>query len=399
MQFKLKARDWFPALIIQRYLGSHFIWPFILSCFFFVVFLLTFQLFRIIRIMTAKGVDFSSVVELVGHISVSFLPMAVPLSTLFAAIYTMNKMSEDSELVAMRSFGLTKKTLITPFVLLGVLIAGVIFVLNTNLIPHSKTQFKNTLIQLTSQGLSADIKSGQFFTEIPGITLFAEKVRDGGTKLENVFILQSKDDIEQAIAARKGALIKQDLGELRTPMLRLYLEDGNIAKFAKDKKIEKILFEQYDFPIVSGGHLPGFVSKDSMKSSKVLWEYVKFKNNRALELGKMKNKSLDEERELRAITKDLPRSKLELWGRFNTPIQVIVFVVLGFCLGVKRGRGRSQSSSWTGFLVLLSYYILFFVGLSLAKKSTIPAPFAVFFPTFLATILGGYYYHRLDWQS
>lgn len=325
--------------------------------------------------------------------------MAIPLSALFAAIYTMNKMSEDSELVAMRSFGLTKKVLLTPFVLLGVLIAGVILVLNVNLIPHSKTQFKNTLIKLTSQGVAADIKPGQFYTDIPGVTLFAEKVTDGATKLESVFILMDKDEEEQVIVAKKGALIKQDLGELRVPMLRLYLEDGNIAKFSEDKSIEKILFDQYDFPVISGGSLPGFVSKDSMKSSSSLWKEIKERSITYNYLSSLDERSDVQERYHQDLRRNLARSKLEFWGRVNTPFQVLTFIILGFCLGVKRGRGRSKSSSWTGFIVLISYYALFFTGLSMAKKATIPALVAVFSPTVLAIMLAIYYYRRLDWQS
>jgi lipopolysaccharide export system permease protein len=343
--------------------------------------------------MTSKGIELVNVLELIGHISISFLPMAVPLSALFAAIYTMNKLSEDSELVAMRSFGLSKRTLITPFIVLSFLIASVIFVLNANLIPHSKTQFKNTLIKLTSRGLSADIKPGQFYTEISNVTLFAEKVSAGATKLEGIFILLNKDGTEQVIAAKKGALIKQDLGDLRTPMLRLHLQNGNISKIYDNGKVEKIIFDQYDFPIVSGGNLPGFVSKDSMKSSTFLKTEIESKEN---ELRSIQDKDSGKFRQIKG---SLPRSKLELWGRVNTPIQVVIFVLLGFCLGIKRGRGRSKSSGWTGFAILLGYYTIFFLGLSLAKKGIVPAYLSVFTPTVIASFLTVYYYKRVDWQS
>jgi len=388
-----KKEYWFPTTLIQRYLAAHFIPPFIGTCFFFVAFLLTFQLFKIIRIMTAKSVELTSILELMGHIGVSFLPMAVPLSTLFAAIYTMNKMSEDSELVAMRSFGLSKRVLITPFLTLGLMISAVIFVLNTNLIPHSKTQFKNKLIGLGSQGLSADIKPGQFYIDIPGVTLFAEEVSDGGTKLGDVFILLKRDGKEQIIAAKKGAIIKQEIGELRTPMMRLHLEQGNIVKILGDGKNEKILFQEYDFPIISGGELPSFVSKDSMKSSHFLKKDIEKKKE---ELKSIKNKkSKDYLNKKRSLSKSL----IEYWGRFNTPLQVLIFSLIGFCLGIKRGRGRSKSSGQTGFIILIIYYALFFTGISMAKKGNLSPAIAVFTPTFLALFLTGYYYHRVDWRG
>jgi len=391
-----------PISIIQKYLSAHFIGPFVFSTLFFVIFLLTFQMFRIIRIVTSKGSDISMVLELMGHIAISFLPMAIPLSSLFAMIYTLNKLSEDSEVVAARSFGLKKSTLILPFFILSLLIAAMIFVLNRNLIPHSKTMFKNTIIQLTSEGNMTDIKSGQFFTEIPDITLFAEEVSDGGVKLKEVFILQKKPTGEHIIFAKRGALIKQSLGELRAPGMRLHLEEGNIVKFFEGKETEKILFKEYDFPVTSGGGLPGFVTKDSMRSNEELRKVISDRKNDLKRLQKLESEgklSHHENIELHSIKNDLPKSEIEYWTRYNTPIQVILFIFLGFSLGIKRGRGKTKSSGSLGMIFLIGYYILFFGGVSLARKGSVPAYMVVFFPTALTFLLGTKFYKNLDWQS
>ncbi len=392
----------FPVSIIQRYLGAHFIAPFVFSTLFFVVFLLTFQLFRIIKILTSKGVEILAVLELMAHISISFLPMAVPLSALFAMIFTLNKLSEDSEVVAMRSFGLKKHTLFLPFVFLSIMIAAMIFVLNRNLIPYSKTIFTNSIIHLTSKGNMTDIKSGQFFTEIPGITLFAEDVTEGGVKLSEVFILQKKEVGEHIIFAKRGALIKQSLGELRSPGMRLHLEEGNIVKFSDGKETEKILFEEYDFPVLSGGGLPGFVTKDSMRSNAELKAVIKEREVEIARLSKLdsENKlSGNQKNTFNNLKKDLPKSEIEYWTRFNTPLQVILFMFLGFSLGIKRGRGKSKSSGSLGMFFLIGYYVLFFTGVSLAQKGVAPTYVVVFTPTLITFILGSYFYRNLDWQS
>ncbi|MCR9204617.1 MAG: LptF/LptG family permease [Halobacteriovoraceae bacterium] len=388
-----------PTRITQRYLASHFIGPFVLSTSFFVIFLLTFQLFRLIRIVTNKSVEVWEVLELMGHIAISFLPMAIPLSALFATIYTLNKMSEDSEIVAMRSFGLRKKDLFLPFLILSFFISGVIFVLNRNLIPHSKTQFKNTIIQLTSQGSMTDMKAGQFFTDIPGITLFSEEVSEDGTKMKEVFIQKKLPEGEQVIVAKKGALIKQVQDELRTPMLRLHLEKGNIVKSEKGRNLEKIIFEEYDFPITSGGILPGFVTKDSMRSNEELYKIIKQRKEKIAKIDAIEKPTPRQLGEKNTILKRLRKSELEFWGRYNTPLQVLLFIFLGFSLGIKRGRGRSKSSGSLGLFFLLGYYTLFFGGISLARKGIVPPAVVVYFPTVVFTIIGARFYKLLDWQS
>ncbi len=379
--------------LIPRYLAVNFITPFLMSSFFFVTFLLTFQLFRIIKIVISKGVEWSMVFELMGHISISFIPMALPLSCLFATIYTLNKLSEDSEIVAMRSFGITKIRLFMPFLISGLFIGACVYSLNNKVIPASKTQFKNTIIRLTSKGVLTEIKSGQFFTEIPGITLFAEKVIENGRKMDNVFIQKKGKGslIEQVVVAKEGALIKIHDKEWGIPSVRLHLKNGSIIKRFSDSEsdIEKILFQDYDFPLTSGGVISGFVTKDGMRTNSELRKVI----------DKVTKESLALNLSSRDMEKRMAKTKLELWSRINTPIQCLVFVFLGFVLGIKHGRGKTKNTSGRALIFILSYYALFFLGVSLSRKGIIPAHVSVFTPTLLSTLIGAYFYKKLDWMS
>ncbi|WP_372651311.1 LptF/LptG family permease [Halobacteriovorax sp.] len=379
--------------LIQRYLAVNFIAPFAMSLFFFVAFLLTFQLFRIIKIVISKGVEWSLVFELMGHISISFIPMAVPLSCLFATIYTLNKLSDDSEIVAMRSFGMTKFKLFLPFLVLAIFIGTCVYSLNNKVIPASKTQFKNTIVRLTSRGVLTDIKEGKFFTEVAGVTLFADTVIDKGRKMYNVFIQQEGKGnlLEQVVTAKEGALIKIQNEEWSIPSVRLHLTDGTIVKRFKDthKDLEKILFKEYDFPLASGGAINHFVTKDGMRTNAELSVEIRLATERA----RAKNLSW------RETEKSMAKTKLELWSRINTPFLCFVFILVGFSLGIKHGRGKSKNTSGRALAVLLSYYSLFFLGVSFARKGMVPGYLVVFLPTILAGMVGVYFYRKLDWVS
>lgn len=372
-----------PSLL-QRYLAINFVPPFLVACAFFVTFLLTSQLFRLTSIVVNKGVEFWSVLELFGHIAISFLPMAVPLSALFATIMTLNKLSEDSEIVAMRSFGVEKSQLFKPFLILACVIAMAIFALNRNLIPYSKLLFRNTVIMLTSKGMTMNIQAGQFFTEVPNVILFAEGVSDQGLKLHDVFIQnQGEDGIDSVIFAEQGTIIKQEFDGVGFPTLRLHLVNGNIFRSNTDgKDSEKILFKEYDFPLVAGGGQPGFIAKDSMLSNNQLWQQIQQSK---------KNSDHSDDR--------VAKMEIEYWSRWNTPMQVLVFVFLGFGLGIKRGRGKQRNTTVLGLLVLIVYYAAFFSGVSLARKGIVPAWFVVFLPTLLAGSFGAWNYRKLDWAS
>ncbi|WP_127716559.1 LptF/LptG family permease [Halobacteriovorax sp. HLS] len=379
--------------LIQRYLTANFIAPFVLSTFFFVAFLLTFQLFRIIKIVISKGVEWTVVMELVGHIAISFIPMAVPLSCLFATIYTLNKLSDDSEIVAMRSFGVTKFKLFLPFLISGLFIGACIFSLNNKVIPASKTQFKNTIIRLTSTGVLTDIKSGQFFTEVPGVTLFADEVEEKGKMMKHVFIQKSKKGnlAEQVVHAKEGSLIKILDEKWGVPSVRLHLKDGVIIKRfeGQDGEIEKILFKDYDFPLTSGGAITEFVTKDGMKTNSELKNSIRDSATKSKELKLTKRQTMQAS----------AKTQLEYWSRINTPIQCVLFIFLGFVFGIKHGRGKTKNTSGRALSFLLSYYAVFFFGVSLSRKGILDPMITTFSPTVVSIGLGIYLYRKLDWAS
>lgn len=333
------------------------------------------------------------VFELMGHISISFIPMALPLSCLFATIYTLNKLSEDSEIVAMRSFGLTKIRLFIPFLVSGLFIGACVYSLNNKVIPASKTQFKNTIIRLTSRGVLTEIKSGQFFTEIPGVTLFAEEVIEKGRQMHKVFIQKKGKGnlLEQVVVAKEGALIKIQDKEWGIPSIRLHLKNGSIIKrySGSESDVEKILFKDYDFPLTSGGVITGFVTKDGMRTNAELRQVIK----------KVTKESIEQKLSKKDMARRMAKTKLELWSRINTPVQCVVFVFLGFVLGIKHGRGKSKNTSGRALVFILGYYAIFFLGVSLSRKGVIPPHISVFTPTTIATLIGAYFYKKLDWMS
>lgn len=305
----------------------------------------------------------------------------------------MNRMSEDSEIVAFRSFGLKKNQLLMPFLFAGLFVAIGIFSINQNLIPASKTIFKNTIIKLTSKGVLSDVQPGNFYTELPNIILFAEEVSEDKKKLNGVFINLEKNNVAQSIFAKEGVLVKRKDNAFEMASLRFFLTDGNIVKFNKlTNKTEKILFKDYDFPILYGSYTPGFVTKDSMRSNRELIRVMKQKQK---EVDKYLKKN--DQGRAKGAKRSLAKSEIEFFSRINTPFQCLLFIFLGFIFGIKQSRGKGKSMGSRALTVLIIYYAVFFTGISMAKKAYMPTYLVVFVPTLLAAMLGMRQYQKLDW--
>lgn len=389
--------------VTSRYLASHFIPPFILGFVFFVAFLITFYMFRIISMIVNKGIDLKTVLGMVLNLSVSFFPLAAPLAIFFATIYTLNKLSEDSEIIALRSFGITKFKIFFPFLVVGGLVGGMILALNSHYIPYANGNFKNTVLKLTSAGVLNSIKSEQFFTDIPNVTLFAENVSDDGNSFENIFLnLSTKGSKEQTVIfAKSGSLVKLNIGSSEAASLRMHLMNGNIVKIdSSGNEVEKTLFKEYDFPIFNSKLASGLLNKDSMKNNSELKHTIEEKR---IELKKLlgefqiKKELKDYQEILKEAKKSLVKSEIEYFARFVIFPQIILFVFLGFSLGIKKGRGRTGSNTIIATIVLISYYSLYFFLISLAQRGIVLPIIASFLPCIIIALIAAYYFKKLDW--
>ena len=73
---------------------------------------MTFELFRIMSLVSSDEISLLFILGMVGNVLVTLIPMAVPISIYFSTIFSLNRMSGDSEYVAMRAGGLDKKNIL-----------------------------------------------------------------------------------------------------------------------------------------------------------------------------------------------------------------------------------------------------------------------------------------------
>lgn len=374
-------------LLLQRYLAAQFILPLIVSTFFFISFLLTFELFRMTELLVTRDVSIWFTIKLIGNIALTFIPLSLPIAVFFSTIYCMNKLSGDSEYIAMRAGGLTKFRIMAPFLVVAGMLTVSVYQLNQNVIPQSNKHFRQKINYLTSSGLLAGIKEGQFFTMIPNVTLFATKSTKYGRELGEVFLhLKEKGNANRVIFAKNGELIFERSPETLSEKLTLTLYNGNIVGRAEGTDVEKILFEKYVFPISNNQFDDKFSVKETMLTSEQLKGVLTMTEKEARKVYNFN-------------AKEFFNAKYEFWNRKNGALVCFVFCFLGFTLGITGNRGKSKNSGFLGLMCLILYYSMYFGLVGVAKKGTLPIPMAVFLPVSILFLIGIYFYRKLDWQS
>jgi lipopolysaccharide export system permease protein len=368
-------------------MAAQFILPLVVSTIFFITFLLTFELFRLTELLVTRDISLWFILKLIGNISLTFIPLSLPIAVFFSTIYCLNKMSGDSEYIAMRAGGFTKFRIMLPFLIIASILTVSVYHLNQTVIPHSNKAFRQKINFLTSSGLLAGIKEGQFFTLIPNLTLFATKSTKYGRNLEEVFLhLKENEQAHRVIFARRGELLFERSSESLSEKLTLTLYEGNIIGQSKGKNLEKILFNKYVFPISQKQFDDTFSIKETMLTSDELEGVLKMTEAEAAKVYNFNKK-------------EFFNAKYEYWNRKNGAFICFVFCFLGFTLGVTGNRGKSKNSGFIGLMCLIAYYGMYFSLVSVAKKGTLPIPVAVFLPLSVMLVLAVYFYRKLDWQS
>lgn len=374
-------------LLVQRYLAAQFILPLVVSTVFFISFLLTFELFRLTELLVTRDISIWFTIKLIGNIALTFIPLSLPIAVFFSTIYCMNKLSGDSEYIAMRAGGLTKSRIMIPFLIIASILTLSVYHLNQTVIPQSNKAFKQKINFLTSSGLLAGIKEGQFFTLIPNLTLFASKSTKYGRNLEEVFLhLKENENSHKVIFAERGELVFERSSETLSEKLTLTLFNGNIVGQSKGTDLEKILFEKYVFPITQKQFEERFSIKETMLTSQELEGVLGMTEAEAQKVYDFNKK-------------EFFNAKYEFWNRKNGAFICFIFCFLGFTLGVTGNRGKGKNSGFLGLMCLILYYGMYFSLVSVAKKGTLPIPVAVFIPITVMTVIGVWFYRKLDWQS
>ena len=206
-------------LILRSYLG-----PLVLT-FFIALFILVMQfLWKYIDDLVGKGLQWQVVAELLFYASTTFVPLALPLAILLSSLMTFGNLGERYELVAIKSAGISLRTVMKPLIVLSVFISIFAFFFSNNVLPVTNLKFKAILYDVRQQKLAINIREGVFYNGIDGYVMRIGKKEDDGITIRDVMIYDhsSRMGNSNVTHADWGIMKQSKDGEL----LELTLYDG-----------------------------------------------------------------------------------------------------------------------------------------------------------------------------
>lgn len=337
--------------------------------------LLTQNLLQRLNDLTALGAGSGDILQVAGCLAVMLGSYAIPIAVLFGVLVSVGRLSSDSEVVAMRSLGVSLAQLIAPFLIFGILVSMLTGLLLTELEPAARRQLRSVMSKIAARG--GIIQPGQFTRlDRSGSRLLFVEDRTEGANLSGVLI-SDRTNPNQAftVVAQEGRFAFEE----DTSTGHLILENGDIHFEPEDSGSgghRRINFSDFDYGFdmssvigASFSHLrPREMTMDEVRA--VLAYFA--------EHGEPPRAAREKKRW---------RYEIQLHQRMALPFAPMLFAVVGVPLGLRRTKGARSYGALLCVVIVFGYYALLSTGVYLAEEQLMPARLSLWLPNTVFAVL------------
>ena len=208
-----------------------FVGPFV-ATFFISMFVLIMQFFwRMIDEIVGKGLDFSVIAELVLYLSITLVPMALPLAVLLASIMTFGNLGEHYELIALKAAGISLYRIMKPLIVLIIFLTGFALFFSNNMLPVANLKLYSLLYDIRRQKPEMSFKEGIFTNDLEGYSIKIDRINKKTGMMYNMLIYNHKDgngnfEVTKADSGMMISDVQSNLMELVLFHGQTYTDEG-----------------------------------------------------------------------------------------------------------------------------------------------------------------------------
>lgn len=194
---------------LDRYIVKKIGPPFLVA-FFISLFVLMMQVLMVyIKSILGKGVSNLELLELVGYLTVSLVPRALPLAILIAMVMVFGDLSEKYELATMKSAGISLKRILRPALIFGFAVSAFSYYVSNTVIPVTNLKWMTRLSDIRNQKPALSLEEGVFNYDFGGYAIKISSRNDETGELRDVMIYDHKnvrEGVVNIITADKGKM-------------------------------------------------------------------------------------------------------------------------------------------------------------------------------------------------
>jgi lipopolysaccharide export system permease protein len=428
--------------LLPRYIVRELILPFIFALG-IIVFILFINFFlRAVDRFLGKGLDLFTILEYLFLNLAWIVALAVPMAVLIATLMAFGRLSEDNEINALRSSGISFLTILQPALLFGSAVCLMLIFFNTLILPEMNFHARLLAGDIRKMRPGMDIEPGHFIDNIPDYSMIIRS--KNGNLMEDVRIFSKESkEVQTSIYSETGELSTLD------DAIILTLYDGEIHELDLENfsNYRRINFEKHIITIPADDlmlnrrdtanrsdremtlglmqekktkyaerkinveeRLQNTINKvtgleilpenfaDAQKMLNRYKEEIKRDTSitaAQLRLKERRIRSLErqaknEYRLIESYIKSGNKYSVEIHKKFSLPIACILFVLVGAPLGTLSQKGGFAVAIMLGFGFFLIYYIFLIGGEEMADRNIVTPMIGMWTPNVILAFFGGY---------
>jgi lipopolysaccharide export system permease protein len=352
---------------INRYILREIFVPFALGLAVFTFILLIARILKLVEMIVNRGVPLLEVLKLFSYILPGFLEVTVPMALLLGVLVAFGRLSSDSEIIALKTSGISLYQLLYPVVWFAVIIYFVALGLSLYARPWGNSLLHTGVYEIAKRRASAGIKEKVFNDDFSGLVIYVDHIEPPGNTLRGILISDTRDGNQRNTAvAQAGVLVPNE----RLHVLTLRLLNGSIhAFYASDRSYHRTDFSTYDITLDLNTALTNLRPRERDPSEMTFGEL-----RQAIAAKQLAGEP--------AFS-----GAVELHRRFSIPFACLAFAAIGIPLGIQPTRSVRSRGFTLSLGLILAYYILLTLGESLGQRGVLPACIAMWLPNLLLSAL------------
>lgn len=325
---------------------------------------------RVMQMIITKGVELADILRFCFLLLPYLLLFTIPMAAMIAVLVTFLRMSNDHEVMALKTCGIGAGQLLPPVLAFSFVVTGASLFFSLYATPWGNQEMRQLLVEITKRRADLGIQEQVFNTDFNRVVLFINNVPSSGGTMEGVFLADYQDpQVPYVITADKGRMVYDPASE----RLVLQLFQGRLLRLSEDHlAFHSAEFETYQVPL----ELFQFAQKPKSEDE-MFWEELR----QAL---------------AQAPPESVARNKLliEMNRRFSLPVGVTVMILVVMPLGIATQiKGRAVGLIM-GLVIFLLYYLFLTAAWRLGTYSFIPPALAPWLPNIAFLFLAWYFWHR-----
>lgn len=297
------------------------------------------KLLRLSRLLSGVGVSVVEIGEIILYLQPQLFILTIPMSLLLSVLLVYGRMNTDSELIILRSSGMSFRGISMPVVYFGVGCLVTSLLMSFYLGPKGSSVLRKTVSDIMISKAPMTIEEGIFNTAFKNIVILIRE-KPSPERLSGIFIVDEREKGEQKIiTAGEGKILPEK------DALGFSLSNGHIYITGKNTFTE-IKFGNYFFKLN-----PSIDSPD-------------IKNSELTPMGLWKASREPTEKKISYL--------LEFHRRLSMPAICLILVLLGPSLSLMAGKAGRLGGLTIGLSVFAVYYTLLLYGEKLARSGKLP---------------------------